>query len=81
MFTDPRTLVDETLDRLETLAVLLADEVDERMHEHAELSPDARRCKEALLTMKVLIPKLREARAAQLFHGSRNPLALCGNCE
>jgi hypothetical protein len=81
MFIDPRTLFDETLEHLETLSVYLADEVDERTHEQSQLTPDARRCKEALLTIKVLIPKLRDARAAQIFHGAPNQLTLCVHCD
>ena len=81
MFIDPRTLFDETLEHLETLSVYLADEVDERTHDQSQLPPDARRCKEALLTIRVLIPKLREARASQAFNGAPNQLTLCVHCE
>ena len=80
MFIDPRTLFDETLDRLETLSVYLADETDERTHDLALLSPEARRCKEALLTIKVLIPKLRQARAAELFRDAANG-PVCATCD
>ncbi|MGH8178472.1 MAG: hypothetical protein ACREV5_19625 [Steroidobacter sp.] len=81
MFTDPSALVDETLQNLETLAVYLADEVDERTHDPARLTSDARLCKEALLTLRVLIPKLQKARATQMFHGSPNQLTSCANCD
>jgi hypothetical protein len=97
MFIDPCTLFDETLEHLETLSVYLADEIDEAARAHpcaprhsyiperhadqAQLTLDARRCKEALLTIKVLIPKLREARSAAGFHGAPNQLELCPTCD
>ena len=59
MFIDPRTIMNQTIDDLQTLAAYLEDEVDERTHDHEKLTPEGRRCKEALMTINVLLPKLR----------------------
>ena len=57
MFVTPLTLIDRTIEHLESLAELLADEVDERFR--SELKPEDKLCKEALLTISVLLPKLK----------------------
>jgi hypothetical protein len=81
MFIDPVQLIDQTIDHLQTLAAHFEDETSPSFSESA-LSPEARRCKEALLTITVLIPKLRAARLAQ----ERTQLEtrqqrLCLHCE
>ena len=81
MFIDPLTVIDHTLEDLEMLSTFLSDEVDERMHDPDELTPQARKCKEALMTIRVLMPKLRDVRAAQMGQIASSQLALCINCE
>ena len=66
MFIDPLQLIDQTIDHLQTLAAHFEDETNEGMPNPGTLSPDARRCKEALMTINVLIPKLRAAKMSQL---------------
>jgi len=80
MFIDPVQLIDETIDRLQTLAAHFEDETGAGLPAAAALSPEARRCKEALMTINVLIPKLRAARLAQPQLISRQQ-KMCLSCE
>ena len=85
MFIDPLQLIDQTIDQLQTLAAHFEDETslpsgDKGMSNAIALSPDAKRCKEALLTINVLIPKLRAARMAQPHLNTRQQ-RMCLNCE
>ena len=85
MFIDPLQLIDETIDHLQTLAAHFEDETSPLPNEQGPtsakvLSPDAKRCKEALLTINVLIPKLRAARIAQPRLNTRQH-RMCLNCE
>lgn len=84
MFIDPLQLIDETIDHLQTLAAHFEDETSpllkEGLSNSTPLSPDAKRCKEALLTINVLIPKLRAARIAQPRLNTRQQ-RMCLNCE
>jgi len=66
MFIEPLQLIDQTIDQLQTLAAHFEDETSERIANAAPLTPEARRFKEALLTINVLIPKLRAAKLAQV---------------
>ncbi len=61
MTLTPRVLLDTSIAQLRTLAAFLAEEMGEYRHlESANL--EARACKEILLTISVLIPKLQAAR-------------------
>jgi hypothetical protein len=84
MFIDPLQLIDETIDHLQTLAAHFEDETSPLLNEGGmnatPLSPDAKRCKEALLTINILIPKLRAARIAQPRLNTRQQ-RMCLNCE
>ena len=80
MFIDPLQLIDQTIDHLQTLAAHFEDETSEGLASAAPLSPDAKRCKEALLTINVLIPKLRAARMAQPRLNTRQQ-RMCWGCE
>lgn len=55
-------VLNETVDHLYTLSEILLDEVDERAVASHQLRAQRRRCKEALQTMRVLIPKLEAVR-------------------
>jgi hypothetical protein len=80
MFIDPLQLIDQTIDHLQTLAAHFEDETSEGLSSAAPLSPDAKRCKEALMTINVLIPKLRAARMAQPQLNTRQQ-RMCLGCE
>ena len=57
MFVTPLRLIDQTIDDLEALTEVLSDEVDTRVN--AQMRPEGKICKEALLTISVLLPKLK----------------------
>jgi hypothetical protein len=80
MFIDPLQLIDQTIDHLQTLAAHFEDETSEGLSNTGTLSPDAKRCKEALLTINVLIPKLRAARVAPPYLNPRQQ-RMCLNCD
>lgn len=80
MFRDPVQLIDLTIDHLQALAGYFEDETSDGLQNSGALSPDAKRCKEALLTINVLIPKLRAARIAQPNLNPRQQ-RMCLNCE
>jgi len=80
MFTDAITLIDQTIENLETLAAVFADELDERMH-RSDLPPaTAHISRSAYMKIGALLPALRAARATQESHlvGQR---AHCVNCD
>ena len=78
MFTDPRVLIDETVDRLETLSVLFADEVDERIRRASCAEPTAQLCRDVQSRIEALIPRLKAAKDTQEpSHRAR----VCINCE
>jgi hypothetical protein len=79
MFIEPSALLAQTIDTLQTLAAYLEDEVDERTRPAASMSAEARRCKEALMTINVLIPKLRSVQMLQEL--PRVAPRICANCE
>jgi hypothetical protein len=79
MFIDPVQLIDQTIDHLQTLAAHFEDETSPPSSDPG-LSPEARRCKEALMTINVLIPKLRAARLAQPQLNTRQQ-RMCLHCE
>ena len=83
MFADPVQLIDQTLDNLETLAALFADEIDERTHDAALQSPALHRCREAHRAIALLVPKLKAARQIQATQPA--PLArmppICWDCD
>ena len=78
MFTDTTALIDTTIDHLETLREVFAD--DYAVCRSAGLAQDARKCGEALAAISTLLPKLQLARATQEPEEDyRRPL--CVNCE
>ena len=59
---EPTVLIQQSIEQLERLSGMLADEI---LSERREALPQHKRIsKEALLTISVLLPKLREARNA-----------------
>jgi hypothetical protein len=62
MNTSPRLLLDTSIAQLQTLASFLAEEMGEYRQKTVVATPEARACKEILMTISVLIPKLQAAR-------------------
>ena len=81
MFTDPITLMDQTVENLYTLYAFFADETDERTHTLTELSRDGRSWRDAQRAIAWVIPKLQAARAAQQQMTSAAQVPMCLNCD
>jgi len=81
MFVDPLSLIDETIDHLETLAEMFADETDARLRHPASMTVAMRTCRDAQIAIAALLPKLRAARATQEPRHSPNQLPFCLNCD
>jgi hypothetical protein len=79
MTTSPRLLLDTSIAQLQTLASFLAEEMGEYRQRTVVASPEARACKEILLTISVLIPKLQAARYVVADEAVR--LGRCVDCE
>jgi hypothetical protein len=62
MTLTPRVLLDTSIAQLRTLAAFLAEEMTEYRDKAEAANLEARACKEILLTISVLIPKLQAAR-------------------
>jgi hypothetical protein len=62
MTLTPGVLLDTSIAQLRTLAAFLAEEMGEYRDKAEPASLEARACKEILLTISVLIPKLQAAR-------------------
>ena len=80
MTLTPRVLLDTSIAQLRILAAFLAEE----MGEYGQPAPDvanfeARACKEILLTISVLIPKLQAAR--YVVAEDSPAFARCVSCE
>jgi len=80
MFIEPRQLIAETIDKLETVATFFADEV-ERVRAPEKLSLEALAAKEALQTIKILIPKLRTAQGSLAAASAQLQFHECLHCE
>ncbi len=80
MLASPLTVINETLDSLQTLSEFLLDEVDERVITSQQLTTERRLCKEALQTIRVLIPKLEAVRRTNVVAAVDSP-RLCMTCD
>ena len=80
MTITPTVLLETSIAQLKTLASFLAEEMGEYRDRSDAVTPEARACKEILLTISVLIPKLQAARYVVADEGS-GPLRHCVNCE
>lgn len=78
MFITPMTLIERTIDDLESLRELLADEVDARLR--SEPRPEGRLCKETLLTISVLLPKLQAVRCSPVAMTPEHR-GVCASCD
>jgi hypothetical protein len=78
MILTPRVLLDTSIAQLRTLAAFLAEEMGEYGQRDAA-NLEARACKEILLTISVLIPKLQAARYVVPDDGAE--FGQCANCD
>jgi hypothetical protein len=78
MTMPPRLLIDSSIHQLQALSALLTDELGEWRTKSRTPSPQAVACKEILLTISVLIPKLQ---AARYVVGENQPERSGGNPE
>jgi len=79
MNTTPQLLLDTSIAQLQTLASFLAEEMGEFRQKTVIATPEARACKEILMTISVLIPKLQAARYVVVDENAR--LGRCVECE
>ncbi len=79
MNTTPRLLLDTSVAQLQTLASFLAEEMGEYGGMSVVATPEARACKEILMTLSVLIPKLQAVRYGVIDESAR--LRRCVECE
>jgi hypothetical protein len=80
VLSSPLSVINDTLDRLHMLSQFLLDEVDERVITSPQLTTERRLCKEALQTIKVLIPKLEAVRSTNVVVATDHP-RLCISCD
>ena len=73
-------LIDRSIAQLESLAAFLADEVQRPWTSAVFPVTERRLCKEALLTISVLLPKLQAVRSAHASASDRQP-AQCPSCN
>jgi hypothetical protein len=79
MTSAPRVLLDTSIANLRTLAAYFADELGNCGLRREIQTPEARACREALLTISVLIPKLQAAR--YVVADAAGPAPRCAACE
>ena len=80
MYIDTVSLIDQTIENLQLLSALFADELDERLRDPAQLSPEARRCRDALGATQYAIATLQAARSTQAPQVS-SAQRVCANCD
>ena len=87
MSLTPSVLLDTSIAQLRTLAAFLAEEMGEYRlaqgsgHPSEAASLEARACKEILLTISVLIPKLQAARYVVIKEDEGAPGVRCVGCD
>jgi len=81
MSLTPRVLLDTSIAQLRILAAFLAEEMGEYRQQSEATNLEARACKEILLTISVLIPKLQAARYVVAEEGADAPVARCVSCD
>ena len=79
MVTDTATLIDETIQRLEELRCLLAD--DATVCRRAGMGTDERHCAEAVAGIAQLLPRLERARISQDVPYTMMAARVCVHCE
>jgi hypothetical protein len=81
MFTEPRQLIGETIEKLETVSAYFAEEIDEQHRGVGQLPLETLAAKEALQTIKILIPKLRTAQGSLAAQSAQLQFLECGHCD
>jgi hypothetical protein len=81
MTPTPHTLLDISIAQLQTLASFLAEEMGTERERESTVSPETRACKEILLTLSVLIPKLQAARYVIPRDSAAQPEEQCEACK
>lgn len=81
MFTEPRQLIGETIDKLETISTYFSDEIEELHAISGKLPVEVLAAREALQTIKILIPKLRTAQGNLAAGSPQMPIRECLICE
>jgi hypothetical protein len=81
MFTEPCQLIVETIDKLETVSAYFADEIEEQVRTTGQLPVEALAAKEALQTIRILIPKLRTAQGSLAAGSAQLQFSECLHCE
>ncbi len=79
MSLTPSVLLDTSIAQLRTLAAFLAEEMGEYREKQDTGNLEARACKEILLTISVLIPKLQAAR--YVVTDEAPPFGRCVSCD
>jgi hypothetical protein len=80
VLVSPLSVINETLDHLQALSEFLFDEVDGRVITSHQITAERRLCKEALQTIRVLIPKLEAVRSTNVVSPIDHP-RVCVNCD
>lgn len=79
MTAEPRLLLDASITYLQRLAHVFAEQIGNANESDEGPIPDTRVCKELLLSISVLLPKLQ---AARYFIGEEDvPAGRCRSCE
>jgi hypothetical protein len=81
MITDAVTLMDQTIESLETLAAVFADEIDERMSGSSSGPRTAYLYRSAHVKIGELLPALRAARVMQQARTAAIYRGQCVNCD
>jgi hypothetical protein len=80
MSLSPQTVIDQSIRQLQTLSTILAAEVQQSLLANSQLPVEKRICKEALLTVNFLLPKLQQVRCVVDAPDPAPPLR-CTNCD
>ena len=81
MVTDSSVLIDQTIEQLEILAAVFADEIDERIYRPDVSHEGAQACRAAHARIGALLPALRAARGTPLFVSPLRQRPFCIDCE
>jgi hypothetical protein len=80
MANRPQIVIDQAITQLQTLSAILAAEIEDSGLLEKSLPIEKRICKEALMTVRVLLPKLQEARLV-VDAVNPTPARRCSACE
>ena len=81
MLIEPRQLIGDTIEKLETISCYFTDEIEEHANSTDSLPVETLAAKEALQTIRILIPKLRTAQATQAANRAQLQFRECEHCE